>query len=189
MEVKIDEVKIVNEIRQNPLLENIASIIEDPLTHALIRMLITYEKYNYETEEAGIEQTMNPNTSDMALHDSDMFSVSNEPPFKEIELMKELVLEIGTAINDRMKEGVATNTKKGSKAAPKKKSEPVSPKSDCNEDPRLDSLSGYALRKHVTQNSYTTIDRFVANHPEFKEIKDDAKKKVLERVQTYQKKQ
>ena len=70
-------------------------------------MLITYEKYNYETEEAGIEQTMNgamnANTSDMALLESDMFSVSNEPPFKEIELMKELVLEIGSAINSKIK--------------------------------------------------------------------------------------
>ena len=46
---------------------------------------------------------MNANTSDMALLESDMFSVSNEPPFKEIELMKELVLEIGSAINSKIK--------------------------------------------------------------------------------------
>ena len=73
-------------------------------------MLITYEKYNYETEEKGIEQTMNRNTSDMMLAESDMFSVTvNDPPFKEIELMKELVLEIGTAINERMKEDTVGN--------------------------------------------------------------------------------
>ena len=53
---------------------------------------------------------MNRNTSDMMLAESDMFSVTvNDPPFKEIELMKELVLEIGTAINERMKEDTVSN--------------------------------------------------------------------------------
>ena len=83
-------------------------------------MLITYEKYNFETEEKGIEQTMNRNTSDMMLAESDIFSVTNnDPPFKEIELMKELVLEIGTAINERMKEDTVAN--KSPSTSPRKK--------------------------------------------------------------------
>ena len=69
-------------------------------------MLITYEKYNFEMEEHFIEKTMNRNPSEMLIDDTvGMLSDgTNEPPFKEIELMKELVLEIGSAINDRMKE-------------------------------------------------------------------------------------
>ena len=35
---------------------------------------------------------------------SDMFSVSNAPPFNEIAIMKELVLEFGEAINERIRE-------------------------------------------------------------------------------------
>lgn len=58
-EIKISEKQITAEIRQNPKLENVARIIEDPMTYALIRMLITYEKYNYETELEGIQMTMN----------------------------------------------------------------------------------------------------------------------------------
>ena len=57
--MRVTEQDIVKEIRQNPDLENVAQIIEDPLAFALIRMLITYEKYNYETEESGIVQAVN----------------------------------------------------------------------------------------------------------------------------------
>ena len=53
-QVHVTEQDIVKEIRQNPDLENVAQVIEDPLAYALIRMLITYEKYNYVTEESGI---------------------------------------------------------------------------------------------------------------------------------------
>ena len=53
-QVRVTEQDIVKEIRQNPDLENVAQVIEDPLAYALIRMLITYEKYNYVTEESGI---------------------------------------------------------------------------------------------------------------------------------------
>jgi len=48
IEVHITERDIVKEIRQNPELESIAKIIEDPMAHALINLLITYEKYNLE---------------------------------------------------------------------------------------------------------------------------------------------
>lgn len=41
------------------MLEEVAKIIEDPLAHALMNMLITYEKYNYETDEAGIGKSIN----------------------------------------------------------------------------------------------------------------------------------
>ena len=47
--IHINDEDIINEIRNNPKLEDIAKIVEDPLASALIRMLITYEKYNYET--------------------------------------------------------------------------------------------------------------------------------------------
>ena len=57
--VRITEHQIVSEIRENPELEHIANYIEDPLVHALIRMLITYEKYNYELEEGGVASAMN----------------------------------------------------------------------------------------------------------------------------------
>jgi hypothetical protein len=45
--------------------------------------------------------------------DSDILSlVPEEPPFKEIELMKELVLEFGEAINDRIKEASSPDKKR-----------------------------------------------------------------------------
>ena len=53
-----------------------------------------------------------------------MFSVSNQPPFKEIELMKELVLEIGTAIDDRMREDTVINTNNKSPMTSPRKAEP-----------------------------------------------------------------
>lgn len=46
------------------------------MTQALIRMLITYEKYNYQTEQDGIEQTMNIDGGlGLQRIDSDMLSV------------------------------------------------------------------------------------------------------------------
>ena len=47
--VNITDQDIINEIRKNPSLGNVAKIVKDPLCFALIRMLITYEKYNFET--------------------------------------------------------------------------------------------------------------------------------------------
>ena len=73
---------------------------------------------------------MNHNTSDMVLQDSDMFSVSNEPPFKEIELMRELVLEIGCAINDRMKEDTTMMGAKAGISSAKKVAERGSPRNN-----------------------------------------------------------
>ena len=100
-QVRVTERDIVNEIRQNPDLENVAQIIENPLAYALIRMLITYEKYNYETEEQGIVQAVNLSHDDSR---SIFAQPTTDPPFKEIELMKELVLEIGQAIDDRIRD-------------------------------------------------------------------------------------
>ena len=54
------------EIRQNPEMGKIAEIIEDPMAQSLINLLITYEKYNYETEEHGISQAIN-DTVNMSL--------------------------------------------------------------------------------------------------------------------------
>ena len=99
--MRVTEQDIVKEIRQNPDLENVAQIIEDPLAYALIRMLITYEKYNYETEESGIVQAVNLTHDDSR---SIFAQPTPDPPFKEIELMKELVLEIGEAISDRIRD-------------------------------------------------------------------------------------
>ena len=128
----------MSEIRQNPALENIAKIIECEQTHALIRMLITYEKYNFETEEYFIEKTMNRNTSDMMIDDDTvgMLSETDEPPFKEIELMKELVLEIGSAINDRIKEDLPLPGSKMGSPSPRRPETfqtPASPRD--NEEP------------------------------------------------------
>ena len=84
-------------------MEHIAKIIEDPLTHALIRILITYEKYNYEPEEFGVGKAMNSSGADLfGNEEENMFSDAR--PFKEIELMKELVIEFGTAIDERIKD-------------------------------------------------------------------------------------
>ena len=92
------------EIRQNPEMGKIAEIIEDPMAQSLINLLITYEKYNYETEEHGISQAIN-DTVNMSL-ETGIFSDQDEPVYKEIELMKELVLEFGDAINERIKENI-----------------------------------------------------------------------------------
>ena len=98
----------------------------------------------------------------------------SEPPFKEIELMKELVQEIGQAINERIKEGDDGSAKK----------EIGSPRAG-DRLTNNDSLYGPALGRQAKKNTYLTIDRFIANHPEFAEIKEDAKRRVLERVQKY----
>jgi hypothetical protein len=52
-----------------------------------------------------------------------------------------------------------------------------------------DSLSGKKLRQKVHKNDYLTIDRFIASHPEFELIKNEAKKKVLSRVKKYKESQ
>ena len=81
---------------------------------------------------------MNRNTSDMML-DSEtvgMLSETEEPPFKEIELMKELVLEFGTAINDRMKEDLPVPGSKMGSPSPRRPETiqtPASPRD--NEEP------------------------------------------------------
>ena len=49
-----------------------------------------------------------------------MLSEMEEPPFKEIELMKELVLEFGTAINDRMKEDLPVPGSKMGSTSPRR---------------------------------------------------------------------
>ena len=48
-----------------------------------------------------------------------------------------------------------------------------------------DSLSGRALNQRARKNTYLQIDRYIATHPEFEQIKDDAKKKVLARVNRF----
>ena len=86
-------------MRKNPELTEIARIIEDPVTHALIRILITYEKYNFESEEAAMKRVVNfENESNGELKDPDAV------PYNEIELMKELVQEFTTAIDERIRE-------------------------------------------------------------------------------------
>lgn len=116
------------------------------------------------------------NHDEVAHDEDDMFSVANsEPPFKEIELMKELVLEIGEAINDRIKEG--------NDGSPMKK-EIGSPKAG-DRLTNNDGLYGQALGRIAKKNTYLTIDKFIAEHPEFSEIKDEAKKKVLDRLTKY----
>ena len=100
-------------------------------------MLITYEKYNFETELDGIAQVMGAENSIADLdHQTDMFSVSNAPPFDEIAIMKELVLEFGEAINERIKEG---------SDGPAVEVTPVH--GDVDEPANLDSLHGAQLRR------------------------------------------
>jgi len=87
--------------------------------------------------------------------------------------MKELVLEIGTAINDRIgkkEDGAST---------------PTPHKDEPADLQHSDSLAGKGLDKQANKNSYMTIDRFIASHPEFEHIKDEAKAKVLARVNKY----
>ena len=74
------------------------------MAQSLINLLITYEKYNYETEEQGISLAINE-TVNKSL-DTGIFSDRVEPVYKEIELMKELVLEFGDAINERIRENL-----------------------------------------------------------------------------------
>ena len=74
------------------------------MAQSLINLLITYEKYNYETEEKGISLAINE-TVNKSL-DTGIFSDRVEPVYKEIELMKELVLEFGDAINERIRENL-----------------------------------------------------------------------------------
>jgi len=91
--------------------------------------------------------------------------------------MKELVLEFGEAINERIKED-------GGTSAANQKDVPNSPAPAKDEEP-LDSLSGRPLRKESKQNCYLSISQAVAMHPEFEVIKEEALQKVLKRVKDY----
>ena len=102
--VHVTTEQIVAEIRQNPEMKKIAEIIENPYAQSLINLLITYEKYNYQTEEAGISQAINDTPG--LLDDSGIFAESEEPVYKEIEMMRELVLEFGEVINKRIKDNI-----------------------------------------------------------------------------------
>ena len=81
-------------------------------------MLITYEKYNTEIEEVGVAQAIN-HDGDLVVQSDEIFNQPSEPPFKEIELMRELVLEIGSAIDERIKEdaGASPSPRKDSNVA------------------------------------------------------------------------
>ena len=52
-----------------------------------------------------------------------------------------------------------------------------------------DSLSGRALNQRARKNTYLQIDRYIATHPEFEQIKDAAKSKVLARVNRFRERQ
>ena len=47
------------------------------------------------------------------------------------------------------------------------------------------SLSGKKLKQHLKKQEYSMIDRFITSHPEFEQIKDEAKKNVISRVKEY----
>ena len=83
-------------MRSNPELAHLADIIENPVENALMTMLITYEKYNYQTEEKGLSSAF------IQSSPISRFDDQSEPMYNEIELMKELVLEFGEAINKRI---------------------------------------------------------------------------------------
>lgn len=133
----------------------IANIIEDPVAHALIRILITYEKYNFESEEAGLFKAV---------------KIDEESQFDEIELMKELVIEFTAAIDERMKE-----------EDPPENGGPNSPTLPNNQEVSV----GKKLRTMVKEDKYLTINEFITKHPEFQQIKDEAKQRVLMRVRKY----
>ena len=140
IEIHISEHDIVKEIRQNPKLIEIANIIEDPVAHALIRILITYEKYNFESEEAGLAKAVKLEPG-----------VDGEAPlFDEIELMKELVIEFTTAIDERMKEEAAYENA------------PNSPTPSTQEAP-----VGRKIREKTKNDMYLTINEYITKHPEF----------------------
>ena len=44
------------------------------------------------------------------------------------------------------------------------------------------------LKKQVSKNSYYQIDQHITEHPEFKDIKESAKKKILDRVNMFREK-
>ena len=72
---------------------------------------------------------------------SDMFSISNAPPYDEIAIMKELVLEFGEAINERIREDNGPLIE-------------VNSPSDTHGANELDSLCGAQLKRQATKNSY-----------------------------------
>ena len=55
--------------------------------------------------------------------------------------------------------------------------------------PRIELLSSKDLKQRTRKNNYHQIDRYIAMHPEFEQIKDEAKQKVLARVNKYRQKQ
>ena len=95
-QVQITDDQIVAEMRRNPELAHLADIIQNPVENALMTMLITYEKYNYQTEEKGLSSAF------IQKGPISRFDDQSEPMYNEIELMKELVLEFGEAINKRI---------------------------------------------------------------------------------------
>ena len=177
--VNVTTDQIVAEIRQNPNLETVARIIEDPLAHALMTMLITYEKYNYETDEQGVQKTINQAHD---FTDAEGIFGENDEPYNEIEMMKELVLEFGDAISDRMKDidrnllmGNNKNRTSGNRFAQK---------SDADSLHEV-ALKGDNLRVHAKGEKYLMINKMIVEHPEFEFVKNKAKERVLERVLAY----
>ncbi len=82
--------------------------------------------------------------------------------------MKELVLEFGEAINERIKEkNPAPGSPQKQNSSPQK--EPIAP---AKEEEGLESLSGQPLQKETKNNTYLQISKLVAEHPEFQAIKD-----------------
>lgn len=82
--------------------------------------------------------------------------------------MKELVYEIGEAISQRVRslDKHAVKTPRG-----------VTRKNSNDDSPCLGSLA--------KNNSYLMINKMIAEHPEFENIKNRAKDKVLDRVKQY----
>ena len=180
--VNVTTDQIVAEIRQNPNLETVARIIEDPLAHALMTMLITYEKYNYETDEQGVQKTINQAHD---FTDAEGIFGENDEPYNEIEMMKELVLEFGDAISERMRDidrnllmGNNKNRTSGNRFAQK---------SDADSLHEV-ALKGDNLRVHAKGEKYLMINKMIVEHPEFEFVKNKAKQKVLERVLAYKEK-
>ena len=70
------------------------------MAHALINLLITYEKYNLEAQDSYTEKTMKKEANMTSYATATGITqpgeiTTNVSPFNEIELMKELVIEFG----------------------------------------------------------------------------------------------
>lgn len=44
---------------------------------------------------------------------------------------------------------------------------------------------GQSLRKQVKKTNYLALDEFITKHPEFKQIRDEAKQRILDRLKKY----